>query len=108
MLVAYAILSLDLIGSALQNPFAPHNLGALPLDDICRAIEGDLLGLLVEERSMAEEGEEIPELVPDMAGDPVPGQPPSRPSPEAPSGVGAAATGEVNEIGGFCHEKIMN
>ncbi len=44
MLVAYAVLSLDLIGSALQNPFASDNLGALPLDDICRAIEGELLG----------------------------------------------------------------
>ena len=91
MLVAYAVLSLDLIGSALQNPFASDNLGALPLDDICRAIEEELLGLLVEERGLAEEGEEVPNLVPDVVGDPRPGRPPSRPAPPAPSGVGAVS-----------------
>jgi len=53
VLVAYAILSIDLIGSALQNPFAIHNLGALPLDDICRTIEIDLLGLLADEGRLA-------------------------------------------------------
>ena len=50
MLVAYPVLSIDLIGAELQNPFAARNLGHLPLDDICRAIEEDLLGLLAEER----------------------------------------------------------
>ena len=59
LIVAYAILSLDLIGSALQNPFAIHNLGALPLDEICLAIEGDLLGSLGEECGLAEGGQEI-------------------------------------------------
>ena len=59
LIVAYAILSLDLIGSALQNPFAIHNLGALPLDEICLTIEGDLLGSLGEERGRAEGGQEI-------------------------------------------------
>ena len=59
LIVAYAVLSLDLIGSALQNPFAIHNLGALPLDEICLTIEGDLLGSLGEECGRAEEGQEI-------------------------------------------------
>lgn len=39
MLVADAVLSLDLIGSALQNPFASDNLGALPL--VGRHLPGD-------------------------------------------------------------------
>jgi len=83
-LVAYAILTVDLIGSELQNPFAPRNLGALPLDDICRTIEGDLLGLLAEERDRVQEEGPIPELVPTAAGDPGSG-PPSRLSPPAPA-----------------------
>jgi putative membrane protein len=58
ILVAYAILSLDLIGAALQNPFASENLGALPLDEICWTIERELLGLLAEERRP--DGEEEP------------------------------------------------
>lgn len=49
MLVAYPILSLDLIGAELQNPFAVRNLGHLPLEDLCRTIEGDLLALLAED-----------------------------------------------------------
>jgi ion channel-forming bestrophin family protein len=44
-LVAYAILSLDQIGVELQNPFDLRNLGHLPLDEITKAIEGDLLAL---------------------------------------------------------------
>jgi putative membrane protein len=70
VLVAYAILSIDLIGSALQNPFAIHNLGALPLDDICRTIEIDLLGLLADEGRLAEEEEANHDLVPERLGDP--------------------------------------
>jgi putative membrane protein len=88
MLVAYAVLSLDLIGSALQNPFAADNLGALPLDDICLTIEADLLGMLAEEPGLAEEEEEI--LVPDTVPDPLPG----RPSPPASPGAGAVAPDE--------------
>jgi putative membrane protein len=60
ILVAYAILSLDLIGTALQNPFAAENLGALPLDDICRTIEKELLGLLAEEPRPVDEEEPSP------------------------------------------------
>ena len=83
VLVAYAILSLDLIGSALQNPFAIDNLGALPLDDICRTLEEELLGLLVEERHLAEPEEEIPALSPrpDADGEPGQGRPSFHPSP---------------------------
>jgi len=65
MLVAYALLVVDLLGAELQNPFAARNLGALPLDDICRTIERDLLGLLAEERSLAEEGMQIPDPLPE-------------------------------------------
>ena len=45
MLVAYPILALDEIGDSLQRPFSLTCLDPLPLDDICRAIEGDLLTL---------------------------------------------------------------
>ncbi len=50
VMVAYPIVSLDHIGVELQNPFAKENLNHLPLDDICRTIEGNLLGLLDAER----------------------------------------------------------
>jgi ion channel-forming bestrophin family protein len=85
VLVAYAILSLDLIGSALQSPFAIDNLGTLPLDDICRTLEGELLGLLVEERHPAEPGEAIADLSlrPDADGEPGQGRPSFHPSPSA-------------------------
>jgi ion channel-forming bestrophin family protein len=46
MLVAYPLLSLDHIGIELQNPFNPSNLGHLPLEDISKTIEANLLGLL--------------------------------------------------------------
>jgi putative membrane protein len=55
MLVAYAVLAIDQIGTELQNPFAVQNLGHLPLDDICKTIEGNLLGLLEEEGETAED-----------------------------------------------------
>jgi hypothetical protein len=70
VLLAYIILSLDLIGSALQNPFANYNLGALPLDDICRTIEIDLVGLFAGGGSLAEEEEANHDLVPERLGDP--------------------------------------
>lgn len=50
MLVAYPIVSLDHIGVELQNPFAKESLNHLPLDDISRTIEGNLLALLEAER----------------------------------------------------------
>ncbi len=56
MLIAYPVLAVDLIGAEIQNPFATRNLGHLPLDDICRTIEGNLLGLLEEGREPAGEG----------------------------------------------------
>lgn len=46
MLIAYPILALDKIGDDLQDPFSAKNLNHLPLDAICRAIEGELLDLL--------------------------------------------------------------
>lgn len=46
--VAYPLLSLDEIGAQLQNPFWTDHLGHLPLDDICSAIEADLLALAAD------------------------------------------------------------
>jgi putative membrane protein len=46
MLVAYPLVSLDQIGVELQNPFSPRRLSHLPLDDISRAIEWNVLALL--------------------------------------------------------------
>lgn len=46
MMVAYPLLSLDQIGVELQNPFSTERLGHLPLGEICRVIERDLMGLL--------------------------------------------------------------
>jgi putative membrane protein len=45
VLVAYPILALDEIGDALQSPFSGGSRHRLPLDDICRTIEEDLLAL---------------------------------------------------------------
>lgn len=42
MMVAYPLLSLDMIAVELQNPFSKQNLSHLPLDDIARTIEGNL------------------------------------------------------------------
>jgi putative membrane protein len=47
-LVAYMILGMDQIGIELQQPFSPHNLSHLPLDQICGNIQRDLLTLLAE------------------------------------------------------------
>jgi ion channel-forming bestrophin family protein len=46
VLVAYPILSLDDIGTELQNPFSTRNVGHLALDQVCETIEGNLLALL--------------------------------------------------------------
>ncbi|TSA01643.1 MAG: hypothetical protein D4R81_05880 [Nitrospiraceae bacterium] len=46
MLVAYPLLSLDLIGVELENPFSTSNLSHLPLDDISATIERNLLDIL--------------------------------------------------------------
>lgn len=45
LLVAFPLLSLDEIGTQLQNPFWTDHLGHLPLDGICATIERDLLAL---------------------------------------------------------------
>ncbi len=46
MLISYVILGLDQIGIELQNPFAVQSLSHLPIDDISKRIETDLLTLL--------------------------------------------------------------
>jgi putative membrane protein len=48
MLVAYPLLSLDQIGVELQNPFSSRRLSHLPLTEICKAIQGNLLAQLEE------------------------------------------------------------
>jgi putative membrane protein len=45
---AYALVALDRIGWELQQPFTPGRLSGLPLDDICRTIERNLLAALAE------------------------------------------------------------
>ena len=45
MLIAYPVLVLDEIGAELQYPFSPRSLNHLPLDEICAAIESNLLEL---------------------------------------------------------------
>lgn len=42
-LVAYALFSLDQIGVELQNPFSVENLSHLPLNDICKTIENNVI-----------------------------------------------------------------
>jgi ion channel-forming bestrophin family protein len=46
MLVAYPLLAIDQISYELENPFAKERASHLPLDAICRTIEGNLLALL--------------------------------------------------------------
>jgi putative membrane protein len=46
LLVAYPLLALDEIGDALQAPFSARTPSHLPLDQICRTIEDDLLAML--------------------------------------------------------------
>lgn len=52
MLVAYPLFSLDQIGIELQNPFDRSNLSHLPLDDISKTIEVNLLALLKAESEL--------------------------------------------------------
>ncbi len=42
-LVSYALFSLDQIGVELQNPFSKERLSHLPLDNICKVTEGNLI-----------------------------------------------------------------
>lgn len=49
MLVAYPLLALDQISVELQNPFSLGRVSHLPLDDICRTIQTNLLALLDED-----------------------------------------------------------
>jgi putative membrane protein len=51
--VAYALLALDQIGIELQHPFSTRSLSHLPLDDICRNLQHNLLALLAETRVTA-------------------------------------------------------
>lgn len=46
--VAYPLLSLDKIGEELQNPFSKENLSHLPLDDISKTIQGNIMALSVD------------------------------------------------------------
>lgn len=48
LFVAYPLLSLDIIGMQLQNPFRQLNLSHLPLGDICNTIKSNLQGVLEE------------------------------------------------------------
>jgi len=50
-LVAYPILALDQLGVELQSPFATKSLNHLPLDDITRGIETDLVLLLAQSQT---------------------------------------------------------
>jgi ion channel-forming bestrophin family protein len=54
MLVAYPLLSLDQIGIELQNPFSARRLSHLPLNDICAAIQANLMALIEEDESQQE------------------------------------------------------
>jgi putative membrane protein len=46
VLVAHPVLVLDQLGLELQQPFYTRSINHLPLDDICRTIQKNLLGLL--------------------------------------------------------------
>jgi putative membrane protein len=62
MLVAYPVLALDQIGVELQNPFSVRSLSHLPLGDIVRTIEQDLLAMLQAPRESvpASDGTQLP------------------------------------------------
>lgn len=51
MLAAYPALSIDQTGLELQQPFSTSNLSHLPLDEICRNLERNLLALLAQEEA---------------------------------------------------------
>ncbi len=59
MLVAYPLFSLDQIGVELQNPFDTSNLSHLPLDEISRTIERNVLSLA----GAGDLGEALPDVV---------------------------------------------
>lgn len=46
MLVSYPLLGIERIGQELENPFSETRASHLPLDAICKTIEGNLLALL--------------------------------------------------------------
>jgi ion channel-forming bestrophin family protein len=50
-LVAYPLLSLDMIGIELQNPYNTKNLSHLPLDNICDTIKIHCLALLEQPKA---------------------------------------------------------
>jgi ion channel-forming bestrophin family protein len=70
MLVAYPLLAIDHISQEIENPFAKDRASHLPLDAICRTIEGNLLALLGSATNDA--------TAPD------PGEGPSEPPPRPP------------------------
>lgn len=45
-LVSYPMLAIDRIAVELEDPFSEHHLSHLPLNDICKTIEDNLLALL--------------------------------------------------------------
>jgi putative membrane protein len=55
MLAAYPILSLDQIGTELQNPFSVKSLNHLPLDALCQTIQDNLLAMLENQPALREE-----------------------------------------------------
>jgi putative membrane protein len=70
MLAAYALLSLDQLGIELQNPFTKSRLSHLPLDELCRSIEGNLMALAADDEAEPHPGErpQVPPTVPNCAG----------------------------------------
>jgi putative membrane protein len=52
MLTAYALLALDQIGEEQQRPFDTGSLSHLPLEEICRTIERNLLAALAEREAV--------------------------------------------------------
>jgi putative membrane protein len=58
MLVAYPLLALDQISVELQNPFSQSRVSHLPLDDICRTIQTNVLAMLDEETDVETVDEE--------------------------------------------------
>jgi putative membrane protein len=55
MLVSYPLLSLDQISEDLQNPFSLGRVSHLPLNDICRNIEANVMALADEESTAADD-----------------------------------------------------
>ena len=51
MMIAYPLLTLDQIGVELEDPFSTANQSHLPIDELSRAIQQDLLALLEERES---------------------------------------------------------